>query len=459
MTARQEARVGTRATGGESWSFETQRAPHVGEILQTARERKGVDLSRAERETKIRARHLMALESGEIAALPAPVYAKGFLRNYSTYLDLDADEMLARWRKEIDQPRSADTPSVKPPPQPITAPSRGLKLTSGLVVALVLATIVFAFVGYVGLQLVRFTQNPEITLNGPAIRQLQPGAQFVLLHGGGSAEAEITATGADDLLRQTTADGRGQWSLSLPVTKGDNHFTILGSDPETARESTPLQVIASVDVLGTEVAPGDAGPALPEGVADTNITGIPSAELTLTEPQPNLQTDDGKVRVVGASDADSVVVSFQWRGKLDKERAAPPATTVPVEDGVFRGAFQLPKGRWYLSVAASIDGGYPAVAQIPVKSLNDKMLLKLAAVGGQTRVQLTDAQGDVIEDRVVLKDGQKKTWSVDPDVILRVGNARAASVTIDGKVFGPMGNKPEAMAWRIKQGEKPKTVD
>ncbi len=459
MTARQEARVGTRATGGQSWSFETQRAPHVGEILQTARERKGVDLSRAERETKIRARHLVALESGDIADLPAPVYAKGFLRNYSSYLGLDADEMLARWRKEIDQPRSADTPSVKPPPQPITAPSRGFKLTSGLVVALVLATIVFAFVGYVGLQLVRFTQNPEITLNGPAIRQLQPGAQFVQLSGAGGAGTEITASGADELVRQTTADSRGQWVLSLPVTKGDNHFTILGTDPETARESAPLKVIASVDVLGTEVAPGDVGPVLPEGVADTNITGIPSAELTLTEPQPNLQTEDGKVRVVGTTDAEDVVVSFQWRGNLAREKKAPAATTLPVEAGVFRGTFLVPKGRWYLSVAASVDGGYPAVEQIPVKSLNDKMLVQVQAVDGQTRVQLLSADGEVIDEGVLVKDGQTKSWRVDPEVILRVGNARAANVSVDGQPLGAMGSKPEAKTWRIKQGEKPRTVD
>ncbi len=190
----------------------------------------------------------MALESGDIADLPAPVYAKGFLRNYSTYLGLDADEMLARWRKEIDQPRSADTPSVKPPPQPITAPSRGFKLTSGLVVALVLAAIVFAFVGYVGLQLVRFTQNPEITLNGPAIRQLPPRTEFVRIDGGGTPNAAITATGADtvgaeQIVRRDTADGRGSWSVSLPVSKGENHFTIMATDPETARESAPLKVI------------------------------------------------------------------------------------------------------------------------------------------------------------------------------------------------------------------------
>ena len=225
MTARQAARVGTRATSEDTWSYETQRAPNVGEILQTARERKGVDLARAERETKIRARHLMALEAGDLADLPAPVYAKGFLRNYSTYLGLDADEMVDRWRKEIDQPSRAETPTVKPPPQPITTPSRGLKLTSGLVVALVLATIVFSFVGYVGLQLVRFTQHPEISLSGPAIRQLQPGDTFVTLRGGGTSNAAITVTGADTgeaepFLRTDTADATGAWSMSLPVNKG-----------------------------------------------------------------------------------------------------------------------------------------------------------------------------------------------------------------------------------------------
>jgi hypothetical protein len=198
---------------------------------------------------------------------------------------------------------------------------------------------------------------------------------------------------------------------------------------------------------------------LPEGVADTNITGIPSAELTLTEPQPNLQTEDGKVRVVGTTDAEDVVVSFQWRGNLASEKEAPAATTLPVEAGVFRGAFLVPKGRWYLSVAASVDGGYPAVEQIPVKSLNDKMLVQVQAVDGQTRVQLLSPDGEVIDEGVLVKDGQTKSWRVDPDVILRVGNARAANVSVDGQPLGAMGSKPEAKTWRLKQGEKPRTVD
>ena len=465
MTARQEARVGTRATSGDSWSYETQRAPHVGEILHTARERKGVDLARAERETKIRARHLMALESGDIADLPAPVYAKGFLRNYSTYLGLDAEEMLARWREEIDQPRSAETPSVKPPPQPITTPSRGFKLTSGLVVALVLATIVFAFVGYVGLQLVRFTQNPDITLSGPAIRQLQPGHNgFVRLSGGGDPLAAITATGADTggpdrVVRTTTADSNGSWSLAIPVVKGENHFTVVAKDPETARDSEPIDVIVTVPVEDGSIPQGDLAPLLPEGVEDTNITGVPSAELTLLEPRKGLSTKDGKVDVAGTSDAENVSISFRWRGNIDAEKLPPPDQVLPVNDGVFRGTFQLPKGRWIAYVTASIDGGAPAIAEVNVRSLNDKMVVRLEAVDGKTRAKLLKPNGDIITSGILLKDGQKKTWRVDPDVILRVGNAKAANVTVDGVTYGAMGKAATPAEWRLQQGEKPKKLD
>jgi hypothetical protein len=464
MTARQEARVGTRATSGDTWSYETQRAPDVGEILQTARERKGVDLSRAERETKIRARHLMALESGDIADLPAPVYAKGFLRNYSTYLGLDADEMIARWRKETDQPRHADKPAVKPPPQPITTPSRGFKLTSGLVVALVLAAIVFSFVGYVGLQLVRFTQNPEISLSGPAIRQLQPGSDFVTLRGSGTPLSAVTATGvdtgeADQIVRTANADASGSWSVVLPVNKGENHFTVVGKDPETARDSNPLKVIVSVPVEDTGLPEGDIGPVLPEGVADTNITGIPSAELKLLNPPKGFETKDGKVEVEGTSDAESVTVSFKWRGNTDAAKTGPEPKVVPVKDGVFRSTFQLPKGRWVTWVSASIDGGYPALAEINVRSLNDKMAVRVEAVNGKTRVRITKPNGDIIDQRVLLEEGEKKVWRVDPDVILRVGNSKAAKLTVDGKTYGVMGETAVPAEWRLQQGKRPKPLD
>src|SRR4026209_807285 len=78
----------------------TEPTPSLPERLYAARERKGVDLYRAERDTKIRARYLGALERGDYKELPGAVYTKGFLRNYALYLGLDPEEVLLQWRRE-----------------------------------------------------------------------------------------------------------------------------------------------------------------------------------------------------------------------------------------------------------------------------------------------------------------------------------------------------------------------
>ena len=220
-----------------------------------------------------------------------------------------------------------------------------------------------------------------------AIRQLQANTPFVTLRGGGTPNAIITATGtdtgeADALVRNANADASGAWSLSLEVNKGENHFTITGQDPETARNSDPLKVIVTVPVEDDALPQGDLGPVLPEGVADTEITGIPSAELLLTQPQKGLTTKDGRVKVEGTSDAENVTVSFQWRGNPDVAKNPPEARVVAVKDGIFRDTFQLPKGRWIVWVSASNDGGYPAVEEANVRSLNVRMAVRIDAVDG-----------------------------------------------------------------------------
>ena len=77
-----------------------RRARRCPSASLAARERKGVDLYRAERDTKIRARYLAALEHGEYAELPGAVYTKGFLRNYALYLGLDPEDVIRQWRRE-----------------------------------------------------------------------------------------------------------------------------------------------------------------------------------------------------------------------------------------------------------------------------------------------------------------------------------------------------------------------
>jgi uncharacterized protein YndB with AHSA1/START domain len=82
----------------------------------------------------------------------------------------------------------------------------------------------------------------------------------------------------------------------------------------------------------------------------------------------------------------------------------------------------------------------------------------LSTENGKTRVRLVQPDGDIIDEKVLLQRGQSRTWRVDPDVILRVGNAKAANVTVDGISQGVMGKQAVPAEWRIIQGQKPKKL-
>src|SRR5678815_3442607 len=112
MTTRDQVRraVGTERADGAR-GLTTEPAPSLPERLLAARERKGVDLYRAERDTKIRARYLAALERGDYRELPGNVYTKGFLRNYALYLGLDPDEVLLQWRRDRGEVKDP-TPAI-----------------------------------------------------------------------------------------------------------------------------------------------------------------------------------------------------------------------------------------------------------------------------------------------------------------------------------------------------------
>ena len=92
----------------------------LGSLLTRAREARGLTLEDAERDTRISRRYLHALESEQFEVIPAPVYARGFLRSYSQYLGLDPQEMLMLFPREDDPEyqRAADASHPTPRPSP-----------------------------------------------------------------------------------------------------------------------------------------------------------------------------------------------------------------------------------------------------------------------------------------------------------------------------------------------------
>jgi len=78
-----------------------------GELLQQARDFKGVTLREAERATRISRTYLVALEAEEFDQLPPSTYARGIVRNYAQYLGLDPVATLASFERSSGSPIEA----------------------------------------------------------------------------------------------------------------------------------------------------------------------------------------------------------------------------------------------------------------------------------------------------------------------------------------------------------------
>ena len=76
-----------------------------GAFLAAKRGERGLTLEQAASATHIRLEHLIALEADEPELLPAPVYARGYLRTYARYLDLDEESLVARLHQPVRDPR------------------------------------------------------------------------------------------------------------------------------------------------------------------------------------------------------------------------------------------------------------------------------------------------------------------------------------------------------------------
>jgi cytoskeleton protein RodZ len=95
----------------------------LGHILREARETKGLTLEEVQQQIRINARFLAALEEGEYERLPTPVHARGFLRNYARFLNLDPKPLVDRYeinhvnrRPSPAKNGSARLPGPLPPP-------------------------------------------------------------------------------------------------------------------------------------------------------------------------------------------------------------------------------------------------------------------------------------------------------------------------------------------------------
>lgn len=192
----------------------------VGAILQDARLAKKLSLEQAETATKIRLKFLTAIEADDYTPLPSLSYAKGFVKNYSEYLGLDSDMVLAFFRRQTAEvTRSSLLP--KGVSEPLNKST--FQLTPAKFLAVILGGLLIIFLGYFGLQYRKLNQAPSVTVDAPK-NQMVVKERRVDVLGKTHPDATITINGINVLVR---SDGKFFDQVSLEP--GVNKITIVAT--------------------------------------------------------------------------------------------------------------------------------------------------------------------------------------------------------------------------------------
>jgi transcriptional regulator with XRE-family HTH domain len=113
----------------------------LGERLRAAREEKELSPEQVATETRIPLNYVGALESGALDVFTSDLHARGFLRNYASYLGLDPAQILVLYERQRGNPGGKRSATIAPRPvaEQASRSMLGVDVLLGLVVVALLA--------------------------------------------------------------------------------------------------------------------------------------------------------------------------------------------------------------------------------------------------------------------------------------------------------------------------------
>ena len=466
MTTRDHARRAAERFGAGTKQDPVESGPSLPDRLSAARERKGVDLVRAERDTKIRVRYLSALERGDYRDLPGAVYTKGFLRNYAIYLSLDPEDVLRQWRRERGDQVGPEPVIV--PPRPLDEPSRPLNFSPSVVVAALLTAGVVLFFIYLSSQLLRYSKPPELAVTNPATAVFQESEDATSFRLAGTSTpgstVTIKAAGQTEPIR-VTALASGEWSFQVDLRRGQNRFDIGAINPETGKEAeAPRTVVITVPFL---------------------VFQAPT--LVVTQPVDGTTYGNGAIAVEGTTtNAKTVTVTTSFLGAPGASPAPPtaapptaaptatakpgaspgptpaatpqPGTTVDVaQDGSFEmPPLELTAGQWAITVTATSTEGKTASLTRHVTVDYSGVNLVVSVRGGPAWIKVwIDGKLQGGGGGTVYQSGRTLTFSGKTSVEVRTGSSGNTRFTLNGVSLGSLGKVGVPETWLFAPPAQP----
>lgn len=189
----------------------------VGQILKEERERKIYTLDEVEKATKIRKDFLIFLEKDEFSKLPPTTFVQGFIKNYGKFLGLDAEKLLAIYRREFSD--------AKHPPRilesfsnPIDA--KKFKITPAKFIGSVVFILVLVFFGYLWFEYKFLIDAPYLEVSTP-LDQQSVQEESILISGRTDPEARVSINEQD-----IEVSVEGKFSQEIKLSDNVNNLVI-----------------------------------------------------------------------------------------------------------------------------------------------------------------------------------------------------------------------------------------
>jgi len=137
----------------------------IGQTLKAARLKKNVTIEDVYRSIKVHPNYVRAMENDDYSLFDGKVHAKGFLKIYTEFLDLDPAELLALWRRDyessFDKPNREKFSKIR-----ALEPERFVITPSVLIISVVVSALLVFFI-YLFIQYRQYTDSPVLEIYYP----------------------------------------------------------------------------------------------------------------------------------------------------------------------------------------------------------------------------------------------------------------------------------------------------
>ncbi len=195
----------------------------VGQILLAERKRRKWTLEEVQKFTKIHPNYIKALEADDYSVFQGKVHAKGFLKIYAEFLELNVAELMAFWRRENESDSKRQRSNLKSDnrftnPLKLKIPVIALSYKTGAFVAVLAMGLIFF--NYVFYQYQRYSADPLLVLSSPKNNAVAE-SNFISVKGRTEKESELFIND-----QKVPVDDAGDFETSLKLSPGVNTLNV-----------------------------------------------------------------------------------------------------------------------------------------------------------------------------------------------------------------------------------------